>query len=269
MKRTSPTAYCDCWEKCKCKALIMGNQAVRFELLTRLVKDTDLVVLPNSRYDCCVRSLWNTWLCKIVAGARVFCCSWCKPSADRIRNKGSLGIHGRGLLLQIQGIRHHRQMVSRTVNDKVICFSPQITFAFLSSYLTTFLVESDMPEHDLEPPRFSRRALECLLGDWKAVRSMIMSGSKDKSENVQSDNSYIAGQTGTTLLDKFTHCFLVKCHLEVLEVLIETLVREMKNNDPERAEYAKNVVRRFVRSVVRIFVIFSIEMAPTSTKRRR
>lgn len=126
-----------------------------------------------------------------------------------------------------------------------------------------------MPEHDLEPPRFSRRALECLLGDWKAVRSMIMSGSKDKSDIAQSDNSYIASQTGTTLLDKFTHCFLVKCHLEVLEVLIETLVREMKNGDPERAEYAKQVVRRFVRSVVRIFVIFSIEMAPTSSKRRR
>ena len=26
LKRTSPTAYCDCWEKCKCKALIAGKQ---------------------------------------------------------------------------------------------------------------------------------------------------------------------------------------------------------------------------------------------------
>jgi E3 ubiquitin-protein ligase EDD1 len=25
LKRTSPTAYCDCWEKCKCKALVAGN----------------------------------------------------------------------------------------------------------------------------------------------------------------------------------------------------------------------------------------------------
>lgn len=49
LKRTSPTAYCDCWEKCKCKALIMGNQTVRFELLARLVKETDLVCSPNSR----------------------------------------------------------------------------------------------------------------------------------------------------------------------------------------------------------------------------
>lgn len=49
MKRTSPTAYCDCWEKCKCKALIAGQQQPRFELLNRLLTETDLVKLPNSR----------------------------------------------------------------------------------------------------------------------------------------------------------------------------------------------------------------------------
>ena len=39
-----------------------------------------------------------------------------------------------------------------------------------------YILEQEMPEHDLEPPRFSRRALERLLNDWPAVRSMIMSG---------------------------------------------------------------------------------------------
>lgn len=126
-----------------------------------------------------------------------------------------------------------------------------------------------MPDHDLEPPRFSRRALECLLGDWKAVRSMIMSGSKEDQDTMHEDQPYIANQTGTTLLDKFTHYLLVKCYLEVLEVLIETLVREMKRGDPEHREFATQVARRFVRSVVRIFVIFSVEMAPNSAKRRR
>lgn len=33
-----------------------------------------------------------------------------------------------------------------------------------------------MPDHDLEPPRFARRALERLLNDWQAVKAMIMSG---------------------------------------------------------------------------------------------
>lgn len=51
LKRTSPTAYCDCWEKCKCKALIQGHQGARFDLLCRLIADTDLVSKHNSRYN--------------------------------------------------------------------------------------------------------------------------------------------------------------------------------------------------------------------------
>ena len=50
LKHTSPTAYCDCWEKCKCKALVAGQQDARFNLLCRLVTETQLVELPNARY---------------------------------------------------------------------------------------------------------------------------------------------------------------------------------------------------------------------------
>lgn len=50
MKRTSPTAYCDCWEKCKCKSLVAGQQGPRFDLLSKILTDTDLVTLPNSRF---------------------------------------------------------------------------------------------------------------------------------------------------------------------------------------------------------------------------
>lgn len=42
--------------------------------------------------------------------------------------------------------------------------------------LFCIVTEPDMPDHDLEPPRFSRRAFERLLNDWPAVRGMIMSG---------------------------------------------------------------------------------------------
>ena len=45
------------------------------------------------------------------------------------------------------------------------------------------LEQQDMPEHDLEPPRFSRRALECLLNDWAALKAMILSGSKEEPAN--------------------------------------------------------------------------------------
>lgn len=129
-----------------------------------------------------------------------------------------------------------------------------------------------MPEHDLEPPRFSRRALECLLANWQAVRSMVMSGVREgplPPANVQGEQAYLSSQSGTTLLDKFTHCLLVKCYLEVLEILLETLVRELKDErTPGRAAAAQLVARRFVRSVARVFVIFSVEMAPNTAKRR-
>lgn len=50
LKRTSPTAYCDCWEKCRCKALVGGNWAARCDLLARLARDTQLATHFNSRY---------------------------------------------------------------------------------------------------------------------------------------------------------------------------------------------------------------------------
>ncbi|KAL3282723.1 hypothetical protein HHI36_005894 [Cryptolaemus montrouzieri] len=219
LKRTSPTAYCDCWEKCKCKALIMGNQTVRFELLQKLVKETNLVCQPNSRGESILLFLVQTV--------------------------------GR----QNQEQRQFRHSRPRAASSNSRNKTPSSD------------IESDMPEHDLEPPRFSRRALECLLGDWKAVKSMIMSGTRESADSHFLDQPYVAGQTGTTLLDKFTHCFLVKCQM-VVDVLLETLIKEMKNSDLKQAEIAIFVARRFVRSVVRIFVIFSIEIAPNSTKRR-
>ena len=127
----------------------------------------------------------------------------------------------------------------------------------------------DMPDHDLEPPRFSRRALERLLNDWPAVQCTIMSGVQE-SEQLFGDQGQDSRQSGTALLDKFTHSLLVKCSAEMLDTLLTTLIRELQNeNVPGRIEEATTVARRFVRSVARIFVIFTVEMAPNTTKRRR
>ncbi|TKR96946.1 hypothetical protein L596_010889 [Steinernema carpocapsae] len=49
LKRTSPTAYCDCWEKCPCKALAAGNQNRREWLWGQLIEKTNLVHKLNSR----------------------------------------------------------------------------------------------------------------------------------------------------------------------------------------------------------------------------
>ncbi|KAI1718350.1 HECT-domain (ubiquitin-transferase) domain-containing protein [Ditylenchus destructor] len=49
LKRTSPTAYCDCWEKCSCKALVKGNTNQREHLLSKMLDKTDLIKHMNAR----------------------------------------------------------------------------------------------------------------------------------------------------------------------------------------------------------------------------
>lgn len=56
----------------------------------------------------------------------------------------------------------------------------------------------------------------------------------------------------------------------MLDTLLNTLIRELQNDSvPGRQQDARVVARRFVRSVARIFVIFSVDMAPNTNKRRR
>lgn len=42
--------------------------------------------------------------------------------------------------------------------------------------------DSDMPDHDLEPPRFAQLALERVLQDWNALKCMIMFGSQENKD---------------------------------------------------------------------------------------
>lgn len=232
LKRTSPTAYCDCWEKCKCKALIAGNQTKRFDLLRELANDTDLVTKPNSRGEPILLFLIQTV--------------------------------GRQVIEQ----RQYRSRVrsSTTANRK----TPSLD------------VDNDMPDHDLEPPRFARKALDRLLVDWPAVKAMILTGSdpakRSQSQSAENkvfynethdQNIYLQSQSGTTLLDKFTHSLFVRCNNDPLDTLLSTLTRELQSEDSGRAVEAQIVARRFIRSVSRIFVIFSLERLPSPDKQRR
>lgn len=130
-----------------------------------------------------------------------------------------------------------------------------------------------MPEHDLQPPRFALMALERLLSDWSSVKAMLLSGHKEEptsnSNTVSEDQLYLQSQSGTTLLDKFTHCMIVKCSVEILDTLLQTLITEMENNTCwARQQEARLAARRFVRSVARVFVVFSVEIAPQSGKKK-
>ncbi|GFO10305.1 E3 ubiquitin-protein ligase ubr5 [Plakobranchus ocellatus] len=228
LKKTSPTAYCDCWEKCKCKALVAGVQSSRYSLLNRLLLYTDLVSRPNSRGETILLFLVQTVGRQLVE-QRQF-----RPS----RGGGGRGVPGGGRKMQLVDI------------------------------------DVEMPEHDLEPPRFSRRALERILDDWMAVKAMLTCGLKQPATGgpdvVYEEQIYLESQSGTARLDKFTHCLLVRCSYEkMLDTLLTTLIREMQNEEvPGRKDEARQVARRFVRSVARVFVVLNIGMLPASSKKR-
>jgi hypothetical protein len=62
------------------------------------------------------------------------------------------------------------------------------------------IADIEMPEHDLEPPKFSRRALERILNDWTAVKAMIQSGKKQNTRyNIESYCSPL----------RFNHIFII------------------------------------------------------------
>ena len=53
----------------------------------------------------------------------------------------------------------------------------------------------------------------------------------------------------------------------MLDTLLTTLIREMQcDTVPGRRQEAREVARRFVRSVARIFVVLNVEMAPQGNK---
>ena len=46
---------------------------------------------------------------------------------------------------------------------------------------------------------------------------------------VYEDQAFLGSQSGTALLDKFTHCLLVKCPEGMLDRLLETLIRHLQS----------------------------------------
>ena len=227
LKRTSPTAYCDCWEKCKCKALISGCQPSRYALLKRLIAETDLVTLPNSRGENILLFLVQTV--------------------------------GRQIIEQ----RQYRPSRSRT----------SITRKAPDSMAN---IDSEMPDHDLEPPRFARKALDKILSDWNAIKAMILTGYRAPTPSARKQNvvgntyaaaeeqMFLNSQSGTALLDKFTHCLLVRVGSEMVDNLLVTIIRESQNPNPVIAKDARLVAQRFVRSVARIGIVLCIELTPSS-----
>jgi E3 ubiquitin-protein ligase EDD1 len=82
-------------------------------------------------------------------------------------------------------------------------------------------------------------------------------------------------QQQTSQLDRFTYFLLAKCNTikqtnsttsktsttnDLLDILLNTLIREMSN--PTHRDIARYITARFVRSVIRLFIILSLQSIP-------
>ena len=132
-----------------------GHQGARFDVLCRLIADTDLSTKPNGRDENILLFLVQTVARQTVEQRQY------KPTRPR-----------------------------KSASRKSV---------------PADLVDPEMPDHDLEPPRFCRKALERLLNDWSAVKAMLSSGSKSGSGSggaVYEDQAFLASQSGKELIQQ-------------------------------------------------------------------
>ncbi|VBB32380.1 unnamed protein product, partial [Acanthocheilonema viteae] len=118
------------------------------------------------------------------------------------------------------------------------------------------------PEHDLEPPKFARTAFAKLLADWRAVKSLIMLGVKGVQNDalVVEEVFHLNQQHGCSHLDKFAFILLAKCSETHIDTLLNTLIAEANKNNEEmkRDPDIDSVISRFVRAVIRMFMLLTL-----------
>jgi hypothetical protein len=126
LKRTSPTAYCDCWEKCRCKALVQGHQASRSQLLNRLINETDLVTHYNSRYYYKMLPNYSYLTFFNFSEEKVYYCFWYKQLADNQMNNVNIADHRDNELLLV---KHH--LLILVIFQPNCCIIKEIFLMFL------------------------------------------------------------------------------------------------------------------------------------------
>lgn len=238
LKKTSPTAYCDCWEKCPCKSLVPGDQSQRVKLLHLLVDETDLSAKPNKKDQHIL-----LFLARTVA----------RQADEQVQYMPNKTHSGESSKQRGGGNNIRSKNRSQTPPS----------------------------DHELEPPKFAKISLGYILKNWNALKSMIIFGcdqNGSRRANALDDQiisasmlqpeeigKYLDVQHGTSLLDNFVHKILVKCNSEFLEILVQTLLRQIEQNNSDEV---LSVVKRFIRAVIRVYVILSSCAGTTATKKK-
>ncbi|VEL28829.1 unnamed protein product [Protopolystoma xenopodis] len=170
LKRTSPTAYCDCWEKYRCKSLVAGYQPARHSLLYRLLTETRLVCQPNGRGEHLL-----LFLAKCVERQYREQKQY-RPSRRRFGTNSAAG--GGGASSRLASVS------SSTANEG-------------SSGVSSGSAAPEEPDHDSTPPRFTRDAFELALDCPLAVESMLNMGVEVDPEPIS-----VSGSSALCLLEE-------------------------------------------------------------------
>lgn len=142
-----------------------------------------------------------------------------------------------------------------------------------------------MPQHDLEPPKFSRRALEKVFTDWNSVKQIFffnksridtakLNDSEPKLPSfllgtgtlIFDESVYSDAQSGCVDLDKFMYILIIKCPSDPVTVLVDTVQKKLActSGDKDEQNEAEYIARRLIRAVTRLFVILCIETSPSN-----
>lgn len=54
----------------------------------------------------------------------------------------------------------------------------------------------------------------------------------------------------------------------MVDALVTTIVKELHSPFSNNSNEVNTIARRFIRSVIRVFVVYSVELAPQNNKRR-
>ena len=154
LKRTSPTAYCDCWEVCKCKSLIAGDQQKRLELFKLLLNETNLVQIKNSRYENLLLYLVQT-------------------VGRQIIEQQQFSRTSTAATLQQQARKSREQLMSGGSSQSAKKLQHQTSATGLTSGNSNAMESeaNNIPDHHLEPPQFCKTFFRFLLNINSLFRS--------------------------------------------------------------------------------------------------
>jgi hypothetical protein len=147
LKRTSPTAYCDCWEVCKCKSLIAGDQQKRLELFKLLLNETNLVQIKNSHYENLLLYLVQTVGRQIIEQQQFARTSTAAILQQQARKTREQLINNASTIVASKKLQHQNSS-SGTTN---------------TTDLESNIQTNNIPDHHLEPPQFCKLFLYFLF----------------------------------------------------------------------------------------------------------